>query len=209
MIIPLLIFMKRITNKKFIQTKNTFKNFEDRILKTIQNKRKTKCKKNSGSLIELLPKLASSQSIMIKIGNIFEEVINDYIKDVIKKNSQFSFLRFKCKKQIDLVFKKNKTIYYFEIKSNINLDTEKTIKTKDKLEEIEELLSVKYPKHIINCKILNLRFTQKELEIDAKFKKPLDINDLIGYDSFFKLLEIKVSSSTWKNMFYKIQKIII
>lgn len=194
--------------KKVSLVKNTFKNFENRVLKTIIDKKKNKHKKSNGSLLELLPKLASSQSIMIKLGNIFEEVINKYIKEIIKNNSDYSYLNFKCKKQLDLVFRKKNTVYYFEIKSNINLDTEKTIKTKDKLEEIEELLLLKYPNYLIKCKILNLRFTQKELEKEAKFKKPLKITDLVGYDHFFKILGITVNGNIWKSMFEKIQDLI-
>ena len=101
----------------------------------------------------------SEQSISIKLGHLGEYIS----KELIKTKNELELLH--CgvqkinnkKKDVDLIFKniKTKTIYYRELKGNIELDTEKLPATIDKCKEIEGSLKVTYPDFAINCAILN------------------------------------------------------
>ena len=61
------------------------------------------------------------------------------------------------KKDVDLIFKDelNKILYYFELKANIELDTEKIQATIEKCKEIENALKIIHVDYKINCGILN------------------------------------------------------
>lgn len=101
----------------------------------------------------------SEQSINIKLGRLGEFIA----KELIKTKHNFELLT--CgvqkindkKKDVDLIFKSNEfnTIYYRELKGNIELDTEKLPATINKCKEIEQSLKIKYPDYTIDCGILN------------------------------------------------------
>jgi hypothetical protein len=101
----------------------------------------------------------SEQSINIKVGRLGEYLA----KELIKSNNKLELLV--CgirkindkKKDVDLIFKneETKTIYYRELKGNIELDTEKLPATINKCKEIETSLKLSYPDYNINCGILN------------------------------------------------------
>ena len=89
-------------------------------------------------------KLNQSQSI--RFGKIFEKFIKDLIKsrgyelinegliDVYETGSKTN----KGKKDLDICFIKEETIYYFESKLNLNLDSEKSKATDNKISDINE-----------------------------------------------------------------------
>ena len=103
----------------------------------------------------------SDQSINIKLGR-FGEFLS---KELIKQNNDFELL--KCgvqnieneikKTDIDLIFKNVKTekIYYFELKGNIQLDTEKIPATLEKCKKIENSLKNCNETGILNWSIYN------------------------------------------------------
>jgi hypothetical protein len=101
----------------------------------------------------------SEQSINIKLGR-FGEFLS---KELIKTNNSLELLN--CgiqqindkKKDVDLIFKDEikKTIYYRELKGNIELDTEKLPATISKCKEIENSLKSKNLEYSIDCGILN------------------------------------------------------
>jgi hypothetical protein len=84
-------------------------------------------------------------------------------KELIKSVDKFELLQ--CgiqkindkKKDVDLLFKieLTKTVYYRELKANIELDTEKLPATISKCKEVEESLKISYPEYTINCGVLN------------------------------------------------------
>ena len=113
-----------------------------------------------GSISHLLyGEKPSEQSINIKVGRLGEYLS----KELIKTNNKMDLLV--CglqkingkKKDVDLIFKneETKTIYYRELKGNIELDTEKLPATINKCKEIENDLKLSYPDYTINCGILN------------------------------------------------------
>ena len=101
----------------------------------------------------------SEQSINIKLGK-FGEFLS---KELINSTSNLKMLQ--CgvqkindkKKDVDLLFKNEvtKTIYYRELKGNIELDTEKLPATIEKCKEIELSLKTSYLDYSIDCGILN------------------------------------------------------
>ena len=113
-----------------------------------------------GSISHLLyGKKPSEQSINIKMGRLGEYLS----KELINSNTNLELLT--CgvqeinnkKKDVDLIFRneQTKTIYYRELKGNIELDTEKLPATVAKCKEIENSLKTSYDDYTINCGILN------------------------------------------------------
>jgi hypothetical protein len=113
-----------------------------------------------GSISHLLyGEKPSEQSINIKLGKLGEFLS----KELIKTNPNLELLN--CgiqkinnkKKDVDLIFKDevNKIIYYYELKGNIELDTEKLPATITKCKEIETSLKTTYMDYTVHCGILN------------------------------------------------------
>jgi hypothetical protein len=121
-----------------------------------------------GSLTYLLngPK-PSEQSFNIKMGRLGEFLA----KELIMCNPNFELLTCGIQtineknKDVDLIFKDelNKTIYYRELKANIELDTEKLPATINKCKEIEASLKTTYSNYTINCGILNWSVYNREI----------------------------------------------
>jgi hypothetical protein len=95
----------------------------------------------------------SQQSVSIKAGNWLETFARDLI-------DEFSYMElldcgltvmFTEKKDVDLVFldKKNKDIYYYELKGNIEMDTEKIPAMITKIKKVTRYFNNKYPKYEI------------------------------------------------------------
>ena len=110
-----------------------------------------------GSISYLLfGKQPSVQSINIKFGKLGEIMF----KQCILLNPRLKLLECGVHKigssniDIDLLWKKDNTIYYREIKANINLDTEKVKGTSEKCDTVKAYLLRKYPKNDINVGIL-------------------------------------------------------
>lgn len=156
-------------------------------------------KKSTGSFGELLWGKTSVQSINIKMGNVLERSWNvflDNITDVIKIDKGMEY-----GSQIDVMFSYKDTVFYFESKNNVNLDTEKTIATKEKIVRIEYLLEKDYPDKIIISKVLSNRNSRTEMV--NFYKKPFTQNDFYGYSDFFDIFSIDVSKKDWETFFFE------
>jgi hypothetical protein len=149
----------------------------------------------AGSISYLLRgSIPSEQSINIKMGR-FGELLS---KELIKSADKFELLQ--CgiqkindkKKDVDLLFKNEltKTVYYRELKANIELDTEKLPATISKCKEVESSLKVSYPEYIIDCGILNWSvYDRKILKAGLSNIKTFE-NGGIKIDHVKELLEI-------------------
>jgi hypothetical protein len=149
----------------------------------------------AGSISYLLRgSIPSEQSINIKMGR-FGELIS---KELIKSADKFELLQ--CgiqkindkKKDVDLLFKNEitKTVYYRELKANIELDTEKLPATISKCKEVEASLKVSYPEYMIDCGILNWSvYDRKILKAGLSNIKTFE-NGGIKIDHVKELLEI-------------------
>lgn len=156
------------------------------------------CKSNEKKDVHSLSYLIDnklSQSDCIKLGIGIETVLRDIVisqnKNLInikKKNS-------KGNKEKDHLFmdKENKIIYYAELKSNLNLDTEKSKITYQKCMQIEKELQNEYKEYQINMYLLSIRHYKKDIIPDGISKKYQDIDEnLIGINEYLKNLSIPI-----------------
>ena len=158
------------------------------------NKKQTKNNIDKNTLKYLIKEINPSQQEMIKLGIILEKILNDIIinksKLINNKNKNKKGI-----KEKDHLFFDNEhfIIYYAEIKSNLNLDTEKTNSTIDKIIQIEEELQIKYPQYIIKSFLVNIRYLKKDeipLNIINKFHT---INTKIyGLNDYFNELNLNI-----------------
>lgn len=152
-------------------------------------------KKDFNSLSYLIDKDKNlSQSDCIKMGHGIENVFTDIIlsksgnnlKNIKRKNT-------KGKKETDHLFldEENKTIHYAELKSNLNLDTEKCKSTSEKCILIEKELNETYVGYTINMYLLGLRYYEKGLIPKTISKKYENIHtNVIGVNEYFRELNI-------------------
>ena len=77
----------------------------------------------------------SSHSLSIKIGNAAEAFWKDQIEQASTKGS---------KHQVDLCFEKENKKYYFEVKCNTDLDTEKSKATLSKIENVAKQINADF-----------------------------------------------------------------
>ena len=106
-----------------------------------------------------------SQSDCIKLGNGSEKVFIDII---LKNNTNLENIKpknKKGKKEKDHLFMDEtiKTIYYAEIKSNLNLDTEKCKSTRDKCMQVLDELKDEYPEYTIKMFLVGIRYYKKSI----------------------------------------------
>jgi len=132
-----------------------------------------------------------SQSDCIKIG------IENILKDFILENTNLKNIKTKNKKGIkekDHLFMdiNKKIIYYAEIKSNLNLDTEKSKQTYKKCLDIEKELQKEYKDYEIKMFLVGVRYYEKIIIPKTILKKYKEINNnLCGINEYLKFLSIK------------------
>jgi len=150
----------------------------------------------------------SEQSINIKMGRHGEWIS----KELIKTNSNFELLQCGVQKinnknkDVDLIFKcaETKTIYYRELKGNIELDTEKLPATINKCREIEAALKTDYPDYSIDCGILNwsvynrIMLTAGLSNIKSFETAGIKINHMAD---FLEIIDVAWDQSDWEQYF--------
>jgi hypothetical protein len=110
----------------------------------------------------------SEQSIVIQFGQSQQRMLIHEVEN----NKDFSMLPsgvqklvgMKKKKDVDILFKHNKTntIYYRELKANIELDTEKLPATSEKVKLLSKHLKQTYPNHNLDFGVLCLSVYEKD-----------------------------------------------
>jgi len=125
---------------------------------TMMKEQKTLTKPGSISFL-LFGEKPSEQSINIKCGRLGEFIA----KELIKATPGFELLQCGVQnvggknKDVDLAFKNalTNTVYYRELKGNVELDTEKIPATIAKCKEVETSLKIAHPDYVIDVGILN------------------------------------------------------
>tara|TARA_R110001632_G_scaffold180479_2_gene300590 strand:+ start:58 stop:660 length:603 start_codon:yes stop_codon:yes gene_type:complete len=150
----------------------------------------------------------SEQSIVIKFGRVFEKMIQEQISTTPKfelgLNGVQNIIGQTKKKDVDLLFidKISKTIFYRELKANIDLDTEKLPATTDKIAIIENHLINTYPGFSINSGILCMTVYSKcELSnrLDRKVKAYGDASVNVEFaKDIFATLELDISKEEYE-----------
>lgn len=162
--------------------------------------RLTETKKEKGSFCELLYRdLPSMQSINIKMGNCLERTWKLLISE--ESDVVFDARKKILGHQIDILFHKNEETYYLESKNNLNIDTEKTIATYNKLVTIRNFLEEEERQNVFS-KVLNNRYSYGYLVKD--FKYPITQNDIMGYSELFEVFNVSVDKLEWENFFLDI-----
>ena len=188
--------------KLTVDLKNEKINTKMELLKKIikSNKYVRECvsnKERNVHSISYLIKRDLSQSDCIKIGNGIEKIFTDII---LMKNPHLENIKVKNSvgvKERDHLFKDATTIYYAEVKSNLNLDTEKKKSTSDKCADIQEILKKEYPDHIIKMYLFGARYYETELIPNEITKKYKSINkNVIGVNNYLKELNVDLQFSS-------------
>jgi predicted RND superfamily exporter protein len=161
-------------------------------------------KKDTNSLSYLVDR-PLSQSDCIKLGTGMEKVLMDII---IKNNSHIKNIKsknIKGKKEKDHLFKNEneKTIYYAEIKSNLNLDTEKCKSTSEKCQQLFEELQIEYPDYKIKMYLVGTRYINKDIIPKIIKNKYLSIQEnVVGIDEYLNEMNTTIMFNNEEN--YKI-----
>ena len=184
-----------------------FNEFKENFLNKVSNINYKR--KETGSLSELVFP-SSPNSFLIKIGGILENCFNEYAESRTERNlknyiKQHIYNFFGKNRDLDIIFEFNGKIYYFEVKSNLNLDTEKSKATADKVNEIGHFLEEFFPEKEIVYGVLSGRYGRRN-EINHNIKDKLGEASIYGYKDFFELFGVSVSSEEWKEMFKEVHK---
>lgn len=163
---------------------------------------KSNKKKDKASLSYLI-NIPISQSECIKLGYALEKVLCDIILKYNKSLKNMKQSNSKGKREKDHLFfdKYKKIIYYAELKSNINLDTEKSKATKNKCLTIFEELEEEYPDYEIQWCLVGLRYINNQEIPTTIYDKYKDISDNVyGINDYMEMLSInlKFDEETYK-----------
>lgn len=139
-----------------------------------------------------------TQSQSIRLGTELENVFRDYIL----RQTSMRGMNEKCiTKQCDHLFRSGNTIYYAELKCNLNLDTEKSVSTYKKCQQIKNQLSCLYPHYDVRMFLVSLRFYKKELVPNTIRNKYKNIDEnLCGINDYLIQLGLEgfVDESEYK-----------
>ena len=156
----------------------------------------------------------SKQSVSIKAGKGFEEAFKFAIRDI---EENFSLVDCgkpgkdgDCPHEIDLCFQNERKIYYFELKANIDLDTEKLPATCIKVQNVHKYLETKFPGFEIISGVLNWSVFDKEDCIKNKTNKSKlkKFNSretkVIFFNDFCKIIDINFSKEEFYSFFREV-----
>ncbi len=159
-----------------------------------------------------LAKIHLTQSQNITLGICVEHAIRDCISKNAKGWVSIKEANKKGEKEKDHLYKNDtlKVIIYGEQKNNINLDTEKSVNTKDKVHKIHRELQEKYPDYTIISMILATRYLSAKDDlaksiINQKYKNIMvvGINDFLdqfalpkfeSYDTYKDMIETIINT---------------
>jgi hypothetical protein len=156
---------------------------------------KSNKKKDFNSLSYLIDKNLS-QSDCIKLGIGMEKFLVDVILQYSHDLKSIKEKNMKGIKEKDHLFidEKNKIIYYSELKSNINLDTEKSKTTSNKCLEIVKQLEETYKNYQIKWCLLGLRYLDyNEIPKVIQGKYTNIKENLYGINQYLNMLSISIS----------------
>ncbi len=146
--------------------------------------------KSSHSFSELLGR-QFSQSVYIKIGCVIERGLSRLLE---AKGLKITAAKEDCPAQLDILFELDKTVYYFELKLNVNLDTEKCKATNEKIDKVKEYLERKYKD--VQAGILCMRYPESQCY--SFVKKELKYRPW-GYLDFFKLIGEEMDQKSFED----------
>jgi hypothetical protein len=164
----------------------------------------------------LFGSIPSTASLYIKLGRNFEK----WFKYVVTKTDGFDLLSDGLtngivdgkKKDVDFIFKNEstKTIYYRELKSNTELDTEKLPATIEKIKKISTYLNDIHPDYNVECGLLTWSVYSRDMlpTNDARLKAFNDAGINVTFPSdLFTTLGQSICKEDYSNMLRNIGSI--
>jgi hypothetical protein len=152
------------------------------------------CTSNKAKDVHSLSSLVDrqmSQSDCIKLGTGLEKVFCDLVLALNNDLTSIKPKNSKGKKERDHLFvnEEIKTIFYAELKSNLNLDTEKCKSTTAKCLQIEAELAEEYPEYKIQMYLVGLRYLNRSMFPSVISFKYEEIEDhKVGVNDYFEAL---------------------
>lgn len=152
------------------------------------------CTSNKAKDVHSLSSLVDrsmSQSDCIKLGTGLEKVFKDIVLARNPKLTNIKPKNTKGKKERDHLFvdEETKTVYYAELKSNLNLDTEKCRSTSNKCAQIAVELVQEFPEYKIEMFLLGLRYVNKTICPKIITNKYTEISEnVVGVNDYFEAL---------------------
>jgi hypothetical protein len=94
---------------------------------------------------------------------------------------------------LDLVYTIGCCVYYFELKTNLNLDSEKNKATYDKINLVTEELKKIYPDKKVYGNLLSTWFSRNDVTKSNKI-------NITFMEELFELIGVKISSQEYYNL---------
>lgn len=167
-------------------------------------------RKTNYNIKKLLNNYNLTQSQQIYFGIQFEKNIIKILKELGYKtlydenlvqlfNNDKKKIKNKGKKDIDLCFVINNTIYYFEVKTNLYLDTEKAYVSDKKMRLLSDYISDEYPNYelVVGCLTAWYEY-EKEMTIRPHYK-------IFFMNEFFNIIGLNnITKQEYETMLHKI-----
>ena len=163
------------------------------------------CTSNKAKDVHSLSSLVDrqmSQSDCIKLGTGLEKVFGELVLALNPDLTSIKPKNSKGKKERDHLFvnEATKVIFYAELKSNLNLDTEKCKSTTKKCLQIEAELAEEYPDYIIKMFLVGLRYLNRSMFPSVISFKYEEIDDnKVGVNDYFDALTTGGSGDLFAN----------
>jgi len=166
--------------------------------------------KDDYNLKKLLGNNNLDQSQSIRFGNIFQDVIKDFacscgaivsgehFLDIYNKGTDVK--NNKGHKDMDIFFEYNNVIYYFECKTNLDLDSEKSKATNKKVIDIIDYLGNREIKKVVGG-VLSCWY-EKEEKLTVKVDNVFFMKDL------FNILKYEISKDKYYNIMKEYGKLV-
>lgn len=170
-----------------------------------------KDKKSDFNFKRLLGNDDLKQYQAIRLGIFYQKYIIDVVKDSgvetlydqnLVQLFEKSKIKNKGKKDVDLCFIIDKNIYYFEIKTNLYLDTEKTYVSDKKMRLLSKYISNEYKDYNLISGCLTAWYQYEKGMTIRPHSKIYFMKDL------FKLLKLSVSQNDHNEMLLDLGKMI-
>jgi hypothetical protein len=142
------------------------------------------------------------QSQSIRFGNMFQDFIKSIVIDAGGEVLSQKFAdvygvgetkQNKGQKDVDIWFKFNNKMYYFEAKTNMDLDSEKSKSTDTKVDAISSWMKSNYPEQEVVSGVLSCWYT-KEVGL------PVKVKNVFYMENIFQILDIEFSKQDYYDL---------
>tara|TARA_B100000809_G_C14848575_1_gene427425 strand:+ start:43 stop:666 length:624 start_codon:yes stop_codon:yes gene_type:complete len=171
------------------------------------------------TVAELFGRKELSHGQRIKLGNRMEKLVNGTLDNLTDVKSWKNFSnpnlwmntttneltsggRGKGEKDVDVLFEKDDIVYYLEVKSNLNLDTEKGTETIEKVGVITECLrnNFEFKGQEIVGKVLSIFWDNKNVPISGSMNLGNRDGHIMWFSEFIKLFDCDLNKEEYESI---------